>query len=80
MINETTNLNTNVTVKDVNGIDTVVMYLGATLDNGNMNLNISANTMNKVMAEANAVEVKAQYVAFEAAVKARAIELGYLIF
>ena len=80
MVNETTNLNTNVTVKDVNGIDTVVMYLGATLDNGNMNLNISANTMNKVMAEANAVEVKAQYVAFEAAVKARAIELGYLIF
>lgn len=79
MINETTNLNTNVTIKDTNNVDTVVMYLGATLDSGNMNLNISVNTTNKVLAKANAVDVKAQYDEFVAVVAVRAKELGYVI-
>jgi hypothetical protein len=86
MINETTNFNCNVMVKEKNaegvatGMETAVMYLSATLDSGNMNMNISANTVNKVLAQANAITVKAQYAEFKTAVEARAKELGYVIF
>ncbi|MFL0245532.1 hypothetical protein [Candidatus Clostridium stratigraminis] len=79
-INENVNFNAQVTVKDDKGVDTVVMYLGATLDTANMNTNINCNTVNKVLASANAADVKAQYEEFETAVKARATELGYVIF
>lgn len=61
MINETTSLNSNVIVKDTNDVDIVVMYLNATLDSGNMNVTISANTANKLLAKANEVIVKAQF-------------------
>lgn len=80
IINETTNFNANVMVPDANGVDTTVMYLNATLDGGTMNVNISANTVNKALAQANASAVKAQYEEFRLAVTTRAIDLGYLIF
>lgn len=80
MINETTNFNSQVMVQDSNGVDTAVMYLNATLDNGNMNVSISASTTNKTLAAANAVTVKAQYDEFMAAVMSRAAEMGYVIF
>lgn len=79
-INENVNFNAQVTVKDSNGADTVVMYLGANLDTANMNINISSNTVNKALVSANAADVKAQYAEFETAVKTRATELGYVIF
>lgn len=79
-INENVNFNGQVIVKDSNGTDTVVMYLGASLDTSNMNININANTVNKALVITNAADVKAQYAEFEAAVKARATELGYIIF
>lgn len=79
-INENVNFNAQVTVKDANGVDTVVMYLGAMLDTANMNININANTINKALIAENAEAVKQQYTEFEAAVKARAAELGYVIF
>lgn len=74
------NLNAQVMVKDANGVDTQVMYLNALLDSGNMNVNISSSTTNKELAAANAAAVKSQYDEFGAAVKARAIELGFVIF
>lgn len=80
IINETTNFNANVMVPDANGADTVVMYLNSTLDGGTMNVNISANTVNKSLAISNAASVKAQYEEFRIAVANRAIELGYVIF
>lgn len=79
-INENVNFNAQVTVKDANGVDTPVMYLAATLDTANMNININCSTVNKDLVTANAETVKAQYTEFETAVKARAIELGYVIF
>lgn len=85
MINETVNLNTQVTVdiKDSNGNvtgTTVVAYLQATLDAGNQNFNISMSTNNKSLLVASATEVKSQYDAFVSTVKSRATELGYVIF
>lgn len=80
MINETTNFNSQVMVQDSNGVDTAVMYLNATLDNGNMNVSINCQTTNKVLATANAVAVKEQYDAFMLAVITRATEMGYVIF
>lgn len=79
-INENVNFNAQVKVKDSNGIDTVAMYLGATLDTANMNININCNTVNKSLVAANAEIVKSQYLEFEVAVKERALELGYVIF
>lgn len=79
-INENVNFNAQVTVKDANNVDTIVMYLSATLDTANMNVSINCNTVNKTLVVANAVTVKAQYDEFEAAVKERAIELGYVQF
>lgn len=79
MINETANLTSTVLVKDSNGVDAAVMYLNATLDNSNMNINMSASTVNKTLAQANAVAVKEQYDEFMGAVAARATDLGYLI-
>lgn len=79
-VNENINFNAQVMVKDTNNVDTQVMYLGATLDSGNMNVNINATTTNKELASANADVVKDQYVEFETAVKARAKELGFVIF
>lgn len=79
-INENVNFNAQITVKDSNGVDTPVMYFSATIDTANMNININCNTVNKVLATSNAADVKAQYTDFETAVKARATELGYVIF
>lgn len=79
-INENVNFNGQIVVKDANEVDTPVIYLNATLDTANMNLNIGVNTVNKVLVTSNAENVKAQYEEFEAAVKARATELGYVIF
>lgn len=78
-INENVTMNGQITVKE-NDTDTPVMYLSASIDTANMNININCNTVNKTLATANAVDVKAQYADFEAAVKARATELGYVIF
>lgn len=80
MINETTNFNTPVTVKDENNVDTQVAYLNATLDTGNQNINISMSVVNKPLLATKAADVKIQYDEFIAAVKARATELGYVIF
>ena len=80
MINETTTLTSIVTVKDANDIDVQVAYLNATLDAGNMNMNVSVNTTNKVLAQANAATVKLMYDEFMTAVTARATDLGYVIF
>lgn len=79
-VNENVTFNAQVVVKDANGVDTQVMYLSATLDTANMNININASTTNKELATANAADVKAQYDEFIAAVKTRATELGYVIF
>ena len=77
-INETINFNANVIVKDANQVDTVVMYLNATLDGGTVN--ISANTANKILVQTNSAAVKEQYDEFKLAVENRATELGYVIF
>ena len=79
-INENVNFNGQILVKDVNAVDTPVIYLSATLDTANMNLNIGINTVNKALVTSNAENVKDQYAEFESAVKARATELGYVIF
>lgn len=79
-INENVSFNAQIMVKDTNGVDTPVMYLAATLDTANMNININCSTANKALVTANAAAIKAQYAEFEAAVKQRAIELGYVIF
>jgi hypothetical protein len=80
MVNETTNFCASVIVKDTNQVDTPVMYLNATLDGGNKNVNISIGTVNQELAKSNAASVKTQYNEFMTAVKARAKELGYIIF
>ena len=80
MINETTSFNSAVMVKDANNVDVTVMYLSANLDGGTMNLSMNINIMNKELAIANAVIIKAQYAEFVAAVTERATELGYPIF
>lgn len=80
MINETTNFNGNITVKDANGAESVVAYLNAALDEQNQNFNINMNVTDKAAILANAEGVKAQYAEFETTVKNRAKELGYIIF
>ena len=80
MINESTNMNTQVTVKDTNGVDVQVAYLNATLDTGNQNINIVMSTINKELVLANAKFVKKQYEEFMASVSARAKESGFVIF
>ena len=80
MINETTNFNSAVTVKDSNGVNIQVAYLNATLDTNNKNFNISMNVTNKVLLDVNAVLVKQQYTDFMASVTTRATELGDVIF
>lgn len=78
-INESTTLNGNITVKDANSNNITIAYLNATL-NANMNLNINMNVQNAALVTANAEDVKVQYEEFITKVKARAIELGYVIF
>jgi hypothetical protein len=80
MINETTNFNTPVTVKDTNNNDVQVAYLNATLDTNNQNFNINMSVTNKALVTANAAAVKQQYNDFMTAVTTRATELGYVIF
>lgn len=80
MINETTNFNAPVTVNDANGNNVQVAYLNATLDAGNMNINIGMNVTNKALVTANPDTVKQQYTDFMTAVQTRAKELGYVIF
>ena len=86
MINQTTNLSGNITLKDSTGVDTIVAYLTATLDKNSQNLNISANVVNETLLDtANAENVAGetvaqQYSTFEAAVKTKAKSLGYVIF
>ena len=79
-INENVSFNAQITVKDTNGMDTPVMYLSATLDAGNMNININCNTTNKTLVTANSDEVKQQFSDFESTVKNRAKDLGFVIF
>ena len=85
-INETTNFNSQIIIEvaDTTGATSPskvqVGYLTATLDTANQNFNISLNVSNKDLFLANAEEVKKQYAAFEAEVKARAIQFGYVIF
>lgn len=80
MINETTNFNSPVTVKDTNNNDVQVAYLNATLDTNNQNFNINMSVTNKALVTANAAAVKQQYNDFMTAVTTRATELGYVIF
>lgn len=86
MINETVNLNGNVTLKDANGVDVIVAYLATSLDGSTENFNINMNVTNKVLldtASATNVEgetVQVQYTEFETAVKTKAKGLGYVIF
>jgi hypothetical protein len=80
MVNETTSFNGDITVKDSNGVDTMVAYLSATLDEKNENLNINMNVTNKELLNANATDAKSQYDEFETAVKSRAKDLGYVVF
>ena len=80
MINETINFSSQVTVKDTNGNDIQIAYLNATLDAGSQNFTVGMSVTNKALIVANAESVKAQYAAFESLVKARAVELGYIIF
>lgn len=85
-INETTSMNTNITLKDANGNDTVVAYLTASIDGTNQNFNINMNVSNKTLLDtASATNVagetvQTQYTEFETAVKSRAKELGFTIF
>ncbi|UZW13188.1 hypothetical protein OSC52_15225 [Clostridium pasteurianum] len=86
-INETVNLNANISVKDTNGTDTVVANLSVnSLDSSNMNLSINVNTYNKALLTAEGAvnaageTVAEQYTQFETAVKAKAKALGYVIF
>lgn len=79
-MNESVTMNGSIIVKDTNNIDIVVMYLNATINTENMSININANTANKELVIANAETVKTQYTEFETAVKARATQLGYVIF
>lgn len=86
MINETVNLNGNITLKDVNGTDVIVAYVTSSLDASTENFNINMNITNKVLLDTTSAvnvageSVKAQYAEFETAVTARAKELGYEIF
>lgn len=80
MINETTNFNTPITVKDANSNDVQVAYLNATLDTNNQNITTSMSVINKALVIANADVVKQQYTDFMTAVQIRAKELGYVIF
>ena len=79
-INENATFNANITVKDTNNNDVVVMTAYAGLDKANMNVNISVNTLNKDLVNANADSVKQQYDEFIVVLEARAKELGYVIF
>lgn len=82
-INETTNMNANITLKDSNGADVVVAYLSASVgDNISININVSNKTLLNAANATNAAgeTAETQYAAFETAVKARAKELGYTIF
>lgn len=86
MINETTNMNANITLKDSTGVDVIVAYLTAMLDSSTENYNININVVNKPLVDTvNAVNaagetVLAQYTEFEAAVKNKAKELGFVMF
>lgn len=86
MINQSTNLSGNITLKDSTGADTIVAYLTATLDKNSQNLNMNANVVNETLLDtANAENVagetaSAQYAEFETAVKTQAKDLGYVIF
>jgi len=79
-INENVNFNAHIVGRDSNNIDTIAMYLAATIDTANMNISITCNTVNKAIVISDAENVKAQYEEFEALVKERAKELGYVIF
>lgn len=84
-INETTNFNGNITLKDSNGADTIVAYLTANVNADNQNYNVNVNVTNKALMTATATNTagetaQAQYTAFETAAKNRAKELGYVIF
>ncbi len=86
MINETVNLNGNVTLKDANGADVIVAYLATNLDASTENFNINMNITNKVLLDTASAtnvageSVQVQYAEFETAVKTKAKGLGYVIF
>ncbi|SMC19286.1 hypothetical protein SAMN02745134_00788 [Clostridium acidisoli DSM 12555] len=86
MISETVNLSASITLKDGTGTDIIVAYVTTSLDGGTENFNIALSVQNKVLLDTagatNTVGETAaqQYTEFETAVKARAKELGYVIF
>jgi len=80
MINITTNITAIVTGKAENGVDVQVAFLNANLDTTSQNVNVSMTVSNMTLLQSNAVTVKTQYEAFQAAVKDRAIELGFVIY
>lgn len=83
-INETTNFNGNISIKDANGVDQVAAYLSANI-NTSTSLSINVNVQNASLLTATATSVagqtaEEQYAEFETAVKTRAKDLGYVIF
>ena len=86
IINETSNFNGNITLKDSNGNDTIVAYLTASLDASTMNYNINLNVTNKTLLITSGATniagetVATQYSDFETTVKTAAKNLGYVIF
>ena len=80
-INEIVSLNSSIVIKDSDtGVVTVVAYINASLDSGNMNSSVSVNTVNKPLALANSIEVKRQYDEFTQALQTKGQALGYPIF
>ncbi|OAA90702.1 hypothetical protein [Clostridium coskatii] len=79
-INETINLNAQITLKDTNGNMVVAAYVSANIDGGNQNINTTINVSNKDLITANATDAQTQFTDFETAVKARAKELGFGLF
>ena len=75
---ENTNFNATVTINN-EGIDTPVMYLGATLD-ANLNININCNVANRDLYKAYAAEMKEKYNEFKDLVKKETKGFGYEIF
>lgn len=87
MINETIALGGNITLEDATSkADVIVAYVSASLDGGTQNYHVDVNVTNKTLLTTTSATnvagetVQVQYTEFETAVKARAKELGYVIF
>lgn len=80
MINETTNLTSQIKGMDASNNEVQIGYMSATLNNGNQNITTNVVITNKVLASSNAQSVKTQYQDFMTAISARAQKLGFVIF